>query len=149
MVVCIALGVDDVLRGSLPALIYRGRGDMITWKVLAEYSWSPTTTQSGSFLCTAASSIPIRVVTKEVRYIHELFLTLEHSISISSPAVLGLTGTRQDGRNMPGRGGLLLYTFTSSYKRIGKLSVTITSTRNCKLTTCHLPPSEDSTLKMC
>ena len=48
MVDCIALGVDDVLRGSLPTLIYRG--DKITWKVLAEYSWSPTTTRSGSFL---------------------------------------------------------------------------------------------------
>ena len=47
MVVCIALGVDDVLRGSLPALIYPG--DRITWKVLAEYSWSPTI-RSGSFL---------------------------------------------------------------------------------------------------
>ena len=48
MVVCIALGVDDVLRGSLPALIYPG--DRVTWKVLAEYSWIPSTTQSGSFL---------------------------------------------------------------------------------------------------
>ena len=65
--------------------------DRVTWKVLAEYSWSPTTTQSGSFLCTAASSMPIRVVTKEVRYIHELSLTLEHSMSISSPAAPGLT----------------------------------------------------------
>src|SRR6185295_9510366 len=69
---------------------------MVTWKVLAEYSWSPTTTQSGSFLCTEASSMPIRVVTKEARYIHELSLTLEQSISISSPAVPGLTvGARQ------------------------------------------------------
>ena len=91
MVVCIALGVDDVLRGSLPALIYPG--DKVTWKVLAEYSWSPITTQSGSFLCTAASSTPIRVVTREVRYIHELSLTLEHSISVSSPAAPGLTGS--------------------------------------------------------
>ena len=49
MVACIALGVDDLLRGSLPALIYSG-GDRVTWKVLAEYSWSPTTTRSGSFL---------------------------------------------------------------------------------------------------
>ena len=62
MVVCIALGVDDVSRGYMPALIYRG--DRFTWKVLAEYSWSPTTTQPGSFLCTAASSTPIRVVYK-------------------------------------------------------------------------------------
>ena len=64
---------------------------MVTWKVLAEYSWSPTATQSGSFLCTAASSMPIRIVTKEVRYIHKLSLTLEHSMSISSPAAPGLT----------------------------------------------------------
>ena len=35
--------------------------------------------------------MPIRVVTKEVRYIHELFLTLEHSMPVSSPAVPGLT----------------------------------------------------------
>ena len=48
MVVYIALGVDDVLRGSLPALIYPG--DRVAWKVLAEYSWSPPTTRSGSFL---------------------------------------------------------------------------------------------------
>ena len=48
------------------------------------------------FLCTAASSMPIRVVTKEVGYIHELSLTLEHSMPISSPAVPGLTpGVRQ------------------------------------------------------
>ena len=89
MVVCIVLSVDDVLRRSLPALICPG--DRVTWKVLAEYIWSPTTTQSGSFLCTTASSMPIQVVTKEVRYIHELSLTLEHFMSISSPAVLGLT----------------------------------------------------------
>ena len=89
MVICIALGVDDVLRGSLLALIYPG--DRITWKVLAEYSWSPTTIQSGSFLCTAASSTPIRIVIREVRYIHELSLTLEHSMPISSPATPSLT----------------------------------------------------------
>ena len=63
---------------------------MIIWKVLAEYSWNPTTTQSGSFFRTVASSTPIRVVTKEVRYIHELSLTLEHSMPISSPAAPGL-----------------------------------------------------------
>ena len=66
------------------------RGDRVTWKVLT-CSWSPTTTQSGSFLCTAASSTPIRVVTREVRYIHELSLTLEHSMPISNPAAPGLT----------------------------------------------------------
>ena len=65
-------------------------GDMVTWKVLAEYIWNPTTTQSSSFLYTAASSTPIRVVTRKVRYIHELFLTLEHSMPISSPAAPGL-----------------------------------------------------------
>ena len=79
-----------VWRGSLPALIYPG-GDRVTWKVLAEYSWSPATTQLGSFLCTAACYMPNRVVTKEVRYIHELTLTLEHSMPISSPAAPGLT----------------------------------------------------------
>ena len=61
-------------------------GDRITWKVLAEYSWSPTTTQLGSFLFTAAGSTPIRVVTIEVRYINELSLSLEHSMPITSPA---------------------------------------------------------------
>ena len=69
-------------------------GDRVTWKVLAEYSWSPTTTQSGSFLCTAASPTPIRVVTREVRCIHELSLTLEHSMSVSSPVAPGLTSPR-------------------------------------------------------
>src|SRR6185503_11740374 len=69
--------------GGGPCPLLYIRGDRVTWKVLAEYSWSPTTTQSGSFLCTAASSMPIRVVTREVRYIHELSLTLEHSMSIS------------------------------------------------------------------
>ena len=75
--------------GPCPPLYIRG--DRITWKVLAEYSWSPTITQSGSFLCTAASSMPIRVVTKDVRDIHEISLALEHSMSISSPAVPDLT----------------------------------------------------------
>ena len=89
VVVCIALGVDDVSRGSLLALIYPG--DRVTWKVQAGYSWNPTTTQSGSFLCTAASSTPIRVVTREARYIHELSLTLEHSMPISSPTAPGQT----------------------------------------------------------
>ena len=78
-----------VWRGSWPALIYPG--GRVTWKVLAEYSWNPITTQSGSFLCTAASSTPIRVVTKDVRYIHELSLTLAYSMPISSPAAPGLT----------------------------------------------------------
>ena len=93
MVICIALGIDHRLEG-VPARPYISGGDRVTGKVLAEYSWSPTTIQSGSFLCTAASSMPIRVVTKEVRYIHELSLNLEHSISIRSPAVPGLTSPR-------------------------------------------------------
>ena len=71
-------------RGSLPAPIYPG--DMVTWKVLAEYSWSPTSARSGSFLCTAASSTSIRVVTKEVRYIHAISLSLEYSMPMNSPA---------------------------------------------------------------
>jgi hypothetical protein len=70
------------------------RGDRVTWKVLTKSSWSPTTTQLDSFLCTAASSTPIRVVTREVRYIHGLSLSLEHSMSISSPASPGLTSPR-------------------------------------------------------
>ena len=78
-----------VWRGSPPALIYPG--DRVTWKVLDKYSWRPTTTQSGSFFCTAASSMSIRVVTKEVRYIHKLSLILEHSMPISSPAAPCLT----------------------------------------------------------
>ena len=75
----------------VPARPYISGRDRVTWKVLTEYSWSPTTTQSGSFLCTTASSTPIRVVTKEVRYIHELSLTLKYSMPISSLAVPGLT----------------------------------------------------------
>ena len=81
-----------IWRGSLPALIYPG--DRVTWKVLAEYSWNSTTTQSGSFLCTAASSTPIRVFTKEVMYILKLSLTLEHSMPISCPAAPDLTSPR-------------------------------------------------------
>ena len=84
MVVYIALGVDDVFRRSLPTLIYPGG---------QSYMESPSrvTTQSGSFLFTAASSTPIRVVTKEVRYIHKLSLTLEHFMSVSSPTAPDLT----------------------------------------------------------
>src|SRR6185436_18870014 len=83
-----------VWRGFLPALLLPGGGDRVTWKVLAEYSRSPTTTQSGSFLCTAASPTPIRVVTREVRYIHELSLILKYSMSVSSPVAPGLTSPR-------------------------------------------------------
>ena len=75
---------------AVPARPYISGGSF-TWKVLAEYSWSPTTARSGSFLCTTASFALIRVVTREVRYIHELSLTLEHSMSVSSPAAPGLT----------------------------------------------------------
>ena len=79
-------------EGAYPPLYIQG--NRVTWKVLAEYSWSPTTTQSSRFLCTTTSSTHIRIVTKEVRYIHELPLTLEHSMSISRPAVPGLTSPR-------------------------------------------------------
>ena len=78
-------GVDGQ-NGSLVTVNNR-----VIWTVLAEYSWNSTTTQSGSFLCTAASSTPIRVFTKEIRDIHKLSLTLEHSMSVSSTAVLCLT----------------------------------------------------------
>ena len=56
-------------------------------RVLLESYYNPV----GLFLCTSASSTSIRVVTKEVRYIHALSLTLEHSMPMSSPAVPGLT----------------------------------------------------------
>ena len=39
MVVCIALGVDDCSEG-VPARPYISGGGRVTWKVLAEYSWS-------------------------------------------------------------------------------------------------------------
>ena len=48
----------------------------------------------GQFPCTSANSMPIRAVTREVRYIHELSLTLEYSVPISSPAAPGLTSPR-------------------------------------------------------
>ena len=98
MVICIALGVDIFRGGPCPPLYIRG--DRVTWKVLAEYSWSPTTIRSGSFLCTAASPTPIRVVTKEVRHIHKLSLTLEYSMPISSPAAPGLTPFSQAFLNL-------------------------------------------------
>ena len=91
VVACIDLGVDVFLGSPCPPLYIWG--DRVIWKVLAEYSWSSTTTQSGSFLCTAASSTPNRVVTKELRCIYELSLTLEHSMPVSSPAAPGLTET--------------------------------------------------------
>ena len=77
-------------RGSLSALIYpREQG----------YMESPSRVQLesyynmiGSFLRTADSSTPIRVITREVRHIYELSLTLEYSMPIRSPAAPGLTG---------------------------------------------------------
>ena len=87
MVVCIALGVDDFGGGSLPALIYPGgQGYMESPSRVQLESYYNTI---GSILCTAASSTPIRVVTREVRYIHELSLTLQYSIPISSLAAPG------------------------------------------------------------
>ena len=74
VVVCIALGVDDACFEGVSPRSYISGGDRVTWKVLAEYSWSPTTTQSGSFLCIVASSTPNRIVIKEIRYIHEISL---------------------------------------------------------------------------
>ena len=81
-----------VWRGSLPALIYPGGQGYIE---------SPSRVQLesyynmiGSFLRTADSSTPIRVITREVRHIYELSLTLGHSMPISSPAVPGLTSPR-------------------------------------------------------
>ena len=106
VVVCIALGVDVFRGGPCPPLYIRG--DRVTWKVLAEYSWSPTTTQSGSFFCTAASPTHIRVVTREVRYIHELSLTLEYSMFVSSPVAPGLTGG-DDGAVLPAGGTIVMY----------------------------------------
>ena len=100
-----------VWRGSLSTLIYLG--DRVTWKVVTEYSWSPTTTQSGSFLCTASSSTSIRVVTKEVKYIYEPSLTLENSMSVSNPAAPGLIAgadrvPARDNSCRPGRARLAL-----------------------------------------
>ena len=71
------------LRGSLPALIYPGgQGYMESpSRVLLESNYN----LAGQFPCTTASSTPIRVVTKEVRYIHALSLTLEYSMAMSSP----------------------------------------------------------------
>ena len=78
-----------VWRGSLPALIYPGgQGYMESPSRVQLESYYNTI---GSFLCTAASSMHIRIVTKEVRYIHKLSLTLEHSMPMSSPVAPGLT----------------------------------------------------------
>ena len=50
--------------------------------------------------------MPIRIVTKELRYIHELSLTLEHSMSISRRAELPqASGTGQQGAREGGDGG--------------------------------------------
>ena len=88
VVVCIALGVDYLEGVPARPYISGGRG----------YMESPSRVQLESyyntivyFPCTAASSTPIWVVTREVRYIHDLSLTLEHSMPISSPAAPGLT----------------------------------------------------------
>ena len=99
--------------GGGPYLPLYIRGDRVTGKVLAKYSWNPITTQSGSFLCTAANSTPIRVVTKEVKYICETSLTLEHSMSVISPAAPGLTAgadrvPARDNSCRPGRARLAL-----------------------------------------
>ena len=41
--------VVSIFEG-IPACPFILWGDRVTWKVLAEYCWSPTTTWSGSFL---------------------------------------------------------------------------------------------------
>ena len=92
MVFCIALGVDVVLRGSLPAIIYSGgQGYMESTSRVQLESYYNTV---GLFHCNASSSTPIRVVTREARYIHALSLTLEHSMPISSPVAPTLTSPR-------------------------------------------------------
>ena len=52
MVSCIALEIVVVVSclEGVPARPYILWGDRVTWKVLAEYCWSPTTTGPGSFL---------------------------------------------------------------------------------------------------
>ena len=56
-------------------------------RVLLESNYNPV----GLFPSTTVSSTPIRVVTIEVRYIHDLFIILEHSMLISNPAAPSLT----------------------------------------------------------
>ena len=60
-----------------------GKSYLSTVGVLLQHDWV--------VFFTTASSTPIRVVTKEVRYIHALSLTLELSMPMSSLAALGLT----------------------------------------------------------
>ena len=48
VVACIALEV--VYFEGVPTRPYILWGDRVTWKVLAEYCWSPTTIGPGSFL---------------------------------------------------------------------------------------------------
>ena len=52
MVICIALGVVMVVSclEGVPARPYILLGDRITWKIIAEHCWNPTTTGPGSFL---------------------------------------------------------------------------------------------------
>ena len=76
---------------GVPAHPYIFWGDRVTWKSPSRVRLESYYNTSGSFLCTAASTTPIRIVIREVRYIHELSLILEHSMPISSPTALGLT----------------------------------------------------------
>ena len=52
MVACIALGLVMVVSRleGVPVRPYILWEDRVTWKILVEYCWSPTTTYSGSFL---------------------------------------------------------------------------------------------------
>ena len=80
---------------GVPARSYILWGDRVTGKVLAEYCWSPSTTRSGSFLVLQLVLRLIRVVTREVRYIHVSYLTLEYSMPMRSPVAQGLTTADQ------------------------------------------------------
>ena len=89
VVVCIALGVEMFWKDPCP-LLYSlgGQGYMeSTSRVLLESYYN----EVGQFPCTSTSPTAVRVVTREVRCIHVLFLILEYSTSVSSPAALGLT----------------------------------------------------------
>ena len=57
-------------------------------RVLLEFNYN----LDRQFSCTTANSTPIRVVTKEVRYIHALSLTLEHSMPIRNMMVQATQG---------------------------------------------------------
>ena len=81
-----------IWRGSLPALIYpggtglHGKSYPSTVGVLLQHN-------RVVYFVLQLVLRQLKVVTKEVRYIHDLLLTLEYSMPISSPAVPGLTSS--------------------------------------------------------